>query len=261
MPHTSPILSKVIVGIENTYNQPVSPCPLTMSNSYTSGRQWNQSFGPLQLEQEYDFGGSSNDPYPDSYAQQHLPNSNPHSSSLLGAFAPQPSQSRPPAFSAAQGGHPNQTGGYVHGIYGSQSSNPAPSSTSAPYRTNPTTFNFSASTSTLQGMDSTNTTQNPIPNFLNSSPAPTQQSFSQPPTPNPYYHPPSNNRTSNPPLPKRHHTLAFKPEEDPDGEIGTDQKDGTKSKLYVLISLALSHALITLQVSRVCSMQKSQGSM
>ena len=225
-----------------------------MSNSYTSGRQWNQSFGPLQLEQEYDF---SNDPYPDPYAQQHLPNSN--SSSLLGAFAPQPSQSRPPAFSAAHGGHPNQTGGYVHGVYGSQSSNPAPSSTSAPYRANPTTFNFSASTSTLQGIDSTNTTQNP--NFLNSSPAPTQQSFSQPSTPNSYYHPPPDNRASNPPQPKRPHALAFKPEEDPDGEIGTDQKDGNKSKLYVLISLALPHALTTLQVSRVCSMQKSQGSM
>jgi len=254
-----------------------------MANSYNNGgRQWNQNqvnFGPLQLEQEFDFGGSSNDrqmqqgqAYPSAnaytYSQHQLPNSNAHSSSsLLGAFSQQPNQqpshSRSTSYGATQGGHPNQTGGYVHGVYGSQPNNPVPPSTSVPYRTNPTTFNFSASTSASQGIDNTNTTQNSAPNFLNSPPA-TQQSFSQPSTPNSYYHPLSNDRTSNPPQPKRHHALAFKDEftqEDPDGEIGADQKDGNKSKLYVLISVLLSHALITLQVSRVCSMQKPQGPM
>jgi hypothetical protein len=203
--------------------------------SYNNGRQWNQNqmnFGPLELEQEYDFGAYA-------YSQQQLPAHS--SSSLFGAFTQQqpPSQSR----SSALGSHPNQTGGYVHGVYGSQSNNP---STSAPYRTNPTTFTFTAGTSTV---DTNATTQKPIPNFLNSSPAATQQSFSQPSTPNSFYHSPPNNRTANVPQSKRQHTLAFKDEfnqEDPDGEIGTDQKDGNKSKLYVLINVTFSHVLITL---------------
>jgi hypothetical protein len=239
-----------------------------MPYNNSGGRPWNQNqinFAPLQLEQEYDFADSSNDPghtYPSSnayaYSQQQLPTHS--SSSLLGAFTPPPpSQSRSSAFGAAQGGHPDQTGGYVHGVYGSQSNNPIPPSTSAPYSTNPTTFNFSASTSTLQGIDSNTTAQKPIPNFLSSSPAATQQSFSQPSTSqqsfsqpstsNSYYHSPPNDRRANLPQPKRHHALAFKDEfnqEDPDGEIGTDQKDGNKSKLYVLISVIFSHVLITL---------------
>jgi len=231
-----------------------------MSSGYNS-QPWNQNqlnFGPLQLEQEFDFGDrqqqhqpqqpqvqpqqqhlQQNYGSPDPYAyQQPLPSStnpNQQSSSLHGAFglAPnhQQSHSRNTSFGSTNA---QQARGadLARTVY---SSPQAQGQVPAPYRAN---FNFSTAPAQMQGIDS-GRTPSLNSSFLSPSHRTLHETFPKPSAPNTHqsYNIPADD-TASFPQHKRLRDDAFKDEnnlEDPDSEPGpSGEKDG-KSKLYVVL--------------------------
>ncbi|KAF9485193.1 hypothetical protein BDN70DRAFT_871586 [Pholiota conissans] len=221
-----------------------------MSNPYNQSQRWNQNqmnFGPLQLEQEYEYssvpvpgngqqqvlGGqqsyASDEAY--QYSQQRLPqtnvNANPNASSVHNPFAipPNAQQSRNARMVPSQA---PAVGGYGHGVYGAQQS--LPSGTAEPaghYRPNSMNFNFSGAGAAMQNVDATRSP----PGFLTSSPL-QHDSFLHASTSThqqPYYQSSIDGHTDGPQKRQRGH--AFKDDtEDQEGDIGQDQKDA-KSKL------------------------------
>lgn len=237
-----------------------------MSNSYNMGQQWNQSqinFGPLQLDQEYEFGSlpaSTNDrqhqmlhqqqsyvpgnTYQYSQQQHPIQNSNAHPSSLTGAFSTphnqQHSHSRSSSFGAAQSGQNSVNGAYAHsGAYASQAAAAVTNNgTNGPYRPNNAAFTFSPPSSIPMALHNMDVSQGGSPNYLTSSPGPLHESFSPPPTSSQlqqqqsYFN--ANDNPPGPPLAKRHHGSAFKDEpvvDDLDFEAGQSDAKDKQSKL------------------------------
>ncbi|CAA7267126.1 unnamed protein product [Cyclocybe aegerita] len=214
-------------------------------------QQSQNSYPPLQLEQEFDYVGDrqqqqqQQQPYlqqryqsPDSYAypqqQQQL---QPQSSSLHGAFAapqnPVQSHSRSSSATFVNPQNPLNAGAYAQSVYGSQqNTSQPPSAMGQPYRsTSSNNFTFSAPTSAMQGIES-RSGHNLTSTFLTSSSDPLRDSLPQPSGSSQqqqqqsYYHLPSND-VAGQPQPKRHHGQAFKDPEDQETDpAATEPKDG-----------------------------------
>lgn len=254
-----------------------------MSNSYNMGQQWNQSqlnFGPLQLEQEYEFGTNDNrqqqqqmlhqrqqqsyvpgNAYHNQYSQQQqqVQNPNAHPSSLMGAFSSplsqQHSHSRSSSFGAAQSGQNSMSGAYA-GMYASQAAGPASNGANGPYRQpNSSAFTFSPPSAIPMALQNnmSDVSQGGSPSYLTSSPGPLHESFSPPSSSSQlqqeqqgYF---NSNDAPGAPQPKRHHGSAFKDEsvvDDPDSELGQSDTKDKQSKLSVLLLSIYAHWIILL---------------